>query len=76
MNIILEIRIHANGNITILANRQQTCQHRILMSLVMRQADPGKQGVLLTQPFDQFPCIIAASVINQTNFALRADFFF
>ena len=75
INVVLQIRIDADGRVTVGLHRHKAGQHRILMPFVVSQANAGIYRILLTKLLNHFPGTVPASVIHKTDFTVFADLF-
>ena len=67
IDVILQICIEADRHIRMGEHRHKPCEQCILMSLVVREVDPGKKGAPPCTVHDQLPCPVTAAVIDKGN---------
>ena len=69
VDIVLQIRIHADRHIRMRQYGHQSREQGILMSLVVREIDPGKDGTAFRALNDQLPCTVTAAVVDKGDAA-------
>ena len=75
IDIVLQICVHADRHIRIWKNGHEAREQGILMSLVVREIDAGKERTLFRARRDQLPCAVAAAIVDKGDAALCAHLF-
>ena len=71
VDVVLQVGVHADRHICMREHGHQSRKQGVLMSLIVREVDPGKDRTPHRALHDQLPCAVTAAVVDKSDAAPR-----